>query len=127
MKKQQLIAAAFAALALSGTAVGAKGYWGTDKSYAEKFVPQCESFVQAGLAYNENQRLITGRSPGELCESLAVNYQEQQDAKGWIGLVSGGPYGAFIAPWFYEVIGRNDIAWTIVGVIVEDHFGMPSC
>ena len=40
MKKRQLITAAFAAIALSGSAVSAKGYWGTDQSYGEKFAPQ---------------------------------------------------------------------------------------
>ena len=118
MKNRQLIAAVFAAVALSGTAANAKGYWGTDQSYGDKYKTQCESFVQAGLAYNKSQSLISGRSPAELCESMSATYQEEQNAKGWVGLVSGGPYGAFISPWFYEVVGRNDIAWAIVGVIV---------
>ena len=110
MKKRQLITAAFAAIALSGSAVSAKGYWGTDQSYGEKFAPQCESFITAGLAYNKNQSLISGRSPNELCESLATTYQQNQNIKGWIGLVTGGPYGAFIAPWWFEIVGQNDIA-----------------
>lgn len=118
MKKRQLIAAVFASIALSGTAVSAKGYWGTDQSYGEKFVPQCESFVEAGFAYNNNQSLRSGRSKAELCESLAATYQKNQNIKGWIGLVTGGPYGAFIAPWWYEFVNRNDIAWTISGLVL---------
>ena len=52
-------------------------------------------------------------------KGLATTYQQNQNIKGWIGLVTGGPYGAFIAPWWFEIVGQNDIAWTISGLVLS--------
>ncbi|WP_028951762.1 hypothetical protein [Synechococcus sp. CC9616] len=107
------------AAAFFPASVEAKSYWGGSErmSYGERFELQCLEVAAQARAVTGASNDFQSKANG-LCNLGAEEYQKQQDGKGWVGLVSGGPLGAFVAPMAFEWFGRNVLAWTIVGLFV---------
>ena len=107
------------AAAFFPAAVEAKSFWGGSetKSYGERFELQCLDIAAPARTVTGAGNDFLSKANGS-CNLGAEEYQKQQDGKGWVGLVSGGPLGAFVAPMAFEWFGRNVWAWTIVGVFV---------